>query len=49
MAQATTPAAVLKLLDQYSVTPEQRLIIMEAANKPPEHRAWFVDQFTRNR
>jgi hypothetical protein len=39
----------LQLLGQYPVSPEQRRVIMDAATKPPEYQAWFVDQFTRNR
>jgi hypothetical protein len=39
----------LRLLEKHPVSPEQRRVIMDAATKPPEYQAWFVDQFTRNR
>jgi hypothetical protein len=43
------PSPVSQLLDKYPVSPEQRRVIMDAATKPLEYQAWFVDQFTRNR
>jgi hypothetical protein len=41
--------AALQLLDKYPVSPEQRRVIMDAATKPADYQAWFIDQFTRNR
>jgi hypothetical protein len=49
MKQYQPQIPVLQLLDKYPVSPEQHQIIMDAATKPPEYQAWFVDQFTRNR
>jgi len=46
---ARFPFPISQLLDKHPVSPEQRRVIMEAATKPPEYQAWFVDQFTRNR
>ena len=40
---------LLKLLDIYDLTEEQRRIIIEASSKPLSSRQWFYDQFTRNR
>jgi hypothetical protein len=49
MKQRQPQMPVLQLLDNHQESPEQRRIIMDAAAKPPECQAWFVDQFTRNR
>jgi|LakMenEpi03Aug12_release.lakeMendotaPanAssembly.Ray.scaffolds.fasta_scaffold3134313_1 hypothetical protein len=49
MTCSNPSSRVLQLLDTYQVSPEQRQVILEAATKPAEYQAWFVDQFTRNR
>jgi hypothetical protein len=46
---STTATEPLGLLALYEVTPLQRQAIMAAASRPVSHRAWFVEQFTRNR
>jgi hypothetical protein len=50
MARHSTAATEpLGLLALYEVTPLQRQAIMAAASRPASHRAWFIEQFTRNR
>lgn len=42
-------AKILELLSLYSVSKEQRDLIIEVSTKPLADQQWFYDQFTRNR
>lgn len=46
---ASTKSKLLELVDKYTVSEEQRRVILDASTKPLAYQQWFYNQFTRNR